>query len=138
MKDIKFSVVISCFNLGSTISNAISSIKKQTFANYECLIVDDCSSDNTLDFIRQAIGNDKRFSIIRHEKNESLYMTRKTGVKNSCGEYLIFLDGDDTLCENALEEIKTIEKQGFGNLPVCIAKTQYSFSDNSLGKYCHN
>lgn len=82
MKDIKFSVVISCFNLGSTISNAISSIKKQTFSNYECLIVDDCSSDNTLDFIRQAIGDDKRFSIIRHEKNESLYMTRKTGVKN--------------------------------------------------------
>jgi len=87
------SVVIASYNRASLIARAIASVLNQKYRNLEIVIVDDGSTDNTSQVALSF--NDERIKIFSHEKNKGLAASRNTGIKNSNGEFVTFLDDDD-------------------------------------------
>lgn len=95
-EEIRFSVIIPAYNVEKYIGRAIQSVTNQTFENYEVLVVDDCSTDNTVKEIEK-LENDK-IKLLKTEKNSGTAgAPRNIALEEAKGEYIIFLDGDDTL-----------------------------------------
>lgn len=103
------SVIIPCYNQERYIADAIKSVKKQTFPDYECIIVNDGSTDNSKDVILSEIADDKRF-ILLSKQNEGICKTRNYGISNSQGKFILPLDGDDIIGETYLEEAVNVLK----------------------------
>lgn len=100
----RFSIIISAYNIEKYIKRAIDSVLEQTFTNYELIVINDCSKDKTLEKIQEY--DDPRLIIINNEKNRGLGAVRNIGIEKATGEYVVHLDGDDTLFENTtLEKI---------------------------------
>jgi glycosyltransferase involved in cell wall biosynthesis len=78
-------------------------LKKQTIEDWECIIIDDNSSDNSLEIINKLTLNDNRFLIISEKTNRGACYCRNNGVESSLGEYILFLDSDDIISINCLE-----------------------------------
>lgn len=98
----KVTVIVTCYNLAQYLPDALNSLKNQTMKNFECIIVDDCSKDNTED-VSKSFLDDKRFSYYKTPENFGLVGARNFGFSKSKGRYVIPLDADDMLTENALE-----------------------------------
>lgn len=96
------SVVLPTYNRAGIIHNSIKSVLNQTVKDYEIIIVDDCSTDNTLEVINRF--NDKRIKYIRHKKRKGGSAARNTGIKCSNTEYIAFLDSDDEWFPTKLEK----------------------------------
>ena len=99
----KFSITIPIFNRETYIPETLESVLNQSYRNLEIICVDDCSSDNGLDVLRSYAEKDSRIKIIVHKENKGLYLARKTGVQNASGDYVLFLDCDDSLSLDALK-----------------------------------
>ncbi|WP_291135972.1 glycosyltransferase family 2 protein [Flavobacterium sp. UBA7663] len=98
------SIIVPCFNGESFIKNTISSIKHQTFGEWECIIIDDGSKDKSKKIINDEINNDNRFHFVSQE-NKGLSSTRNYGINLAKGDYIFFLDSDDSMPENALTDL---------------------------------
>lgn len=109
----KVSVIIPCYNQGKYLEEAINSVLNQTFQDFEIIIVNDGSNDNSKKIIDK-IENPK-ISVI-HQENKGVSAARNTGIKNSTGEYILPLDADDriapTYLEKAVYHIEKDEKIG--------------------------
>lgn len=99
----KVTVVIPAYNLARWLPEAIESVLAQTLKDWECLIVDDSSTDNTADVAAAYGRRDPRITYLRTPKNSGLSATRNYGASQARGRYLQFLDADDTLPPEALE-----------------------------------
>lgn len=99
MKKTKFSVIVPVYNTEKYLKRCLDSIKSQSFKDYEVIIVNDGSTDNSSDII------DKYPYKVINQENQGLSMARNNGVKESSGEYLIFLDSDDYIEKDLLKEI---------------------------------
>ena len=109
----KVSIVIPTFNCARFIAQTISSVLIQNYKNFEIIVIDDCSSDNTVDII-SAI-NDSRIKIIQNKRNRGAAYCRNIGIENSSGEYIAFLDGDDLWAADKLSnQINFMEKHNYG------------------------
>lgn len=97
------SIVIPVYNDEEVIAGALDSCLRQTLSAIEVIVVDDASSDRTADVVQQYAERDPRVRIIRQEQNRSAYQARGVGVRAARGAYLLFLDGDDELADNAAE-----------------------------------
>ena len=95
MKNPTVSVIIPTYNRAHLVGRAIQSVLNQTYHDFELIIVDDGSTDNTEDIIKKFQEQDKRVKYIRHEKNRGGSAARNTGIKNAKGEYIAFQDSDD-------------------------------------------
>lgn len=92
------SFLIPCFNAKDTIMSTIASVDYWRFDfDWECIIVDDCSTDGTYDFLKSKIQYDRRFKLIRHSRNMGLYQARSTLAENANGYFIINIDSDDTI-----------------------------------------
>ena len=100
-----FSIVLLAYNQADSIEQAILSILRQDFSNYELIIIDDNSSDNTPIICQRYAEQDNRIKFIRHSTNKSSHAARCTGAKNATGLYTLFLDGDDYFDSNALSQL---------------------------------
>tara|TARA_B100000886_G_scaffold340197_1_gene308374 strand:- start:6126 stop:7007 length:882 start_codon:yes stop_codon:yes gene_type:complete len=98
------SVIVPCFNSGKTIKRTINSIKNQSWDKKEIILVNDGSNDKETLEILNSFKNDSLVKLI-NQKNKGLSAARNKGVKFSKGDYLFFLDSDDWIEENALEEL---------------------------------
>lgn len=98
-----FTVIIPLYNKEKYISNAIKSILNQTFNDFEILIINDCSTDNSVTIASEFLSDKVR--IIHHEKNNGLAATRNTGIKKANSNYVAFLDADDLWKPHFLEKI---------------------------------
>lgn len=106
----KFSVVIPLYNKASYVAKAIGSVLAQTFADYELVIVNDGSKDNSAEIAEKAIAGQQNCKLIRQE-NAGVSVARNNGVAASQGDYLCFLDADDWWEPTFLEEMsKLIEE----------------------------
>ncbi len=108
---LKFTVAICSYNIEKYIERAIKSVLNQDCENYEVIVVDDCSQDNTVEIIKKYESNKLKF--FSTEKNSgTAAASRNISIEKARGEYIIFLDGDDTLYDN-----KTLQKidQELGN-----------------------
>lgn len=96
------SVVLPVYNVGSYIKEAIDSILNQTIQDFEILIIDDCSSDDTLSIVRSF--NDDRIIIVTKEQNKGLVDSLNIGFKMARGKYISRMDGDDINVLSRFEE----------------------------------
>ena len=99
-----FSVIIPLYNKAPYVAKAIRSVLSQTFTDYELIIVDDGSGDNSADIAALAIEGHANCHLIR-QNNTGVSMARNNGVAASKGEYVCFLDADDLWAPNFLEEM---------------------------------
>ena len=93
-----FSIITPIYNGQEYIFNYINTLKKQTFKNWESIIIDDKSTDNTFKLIFENINDDKRFIITTQDKKKLVkgpYLARNKGLKKAKGKYICFLDVDD-------------------------------------------
>lgn len=99
-----FSIITPTFNRGYIIGKAIESVRQQDFYDWEMIIIDDASTDNTFETIKEFL-NDK-IKYFRLPQNSGPNVARNFGAEKANGEWLIFLDSDDELTHNALTTIK--------------------------------
>lgn len=100
----RISIIMANYNNSEYIETAIQSVANQTYSNWELIIIDDASTDNSLEKIK-AYLTDKRIKLVVHDKNLGYSATQKTGVEKSTGEIIGILDADDALRPDALEKI---------------------------------
>lgn len=98
------SVIIPTYNREHLLPRAIKSVLEQTFSDFEIIVVDDASTDNTKKIIEDFQKKDKRIKYIKHKKNKGESEARNTGIKNCRGKYIAFLDSDDRWLPLKLEE----------------------------------
>ncbi len=97
------SVIVPIYNKDKYIKRCIDSIKKQSFNDFECILVDDGSTDNSANIVLKSIQNDSRFKYI-YQKNMGVSSARNTGIKASIGEWICFIDADDFIELDYLED----------------------------------
>jgi glycosyltransferase involved in cell wall biosynthesis len=110
-KEILFSIITPTFNRANMIGKAIESVINQTYANWEMIIIDDGSTDDTAQVIKKYTLNDHRIKYF-YQNNQGRSAARNKGIDVAIGEYLSFLDDDDYYLEDFLFEFAIeIEKQ---------------------------
>ena len=98
----KISIITPIHNREKYILRYLRSLQNQNFDDIEIILIDDYSTDNTLNIIEQFKKEDKRIVLIKHNKNKGTLISRNEGVLKSKGKYLIFLDPDDIISSNIL------------------------------------
>ena len=122
-----FSIILPTFNRGHMIHLAIESVLNQTYKDWELIIVDDGSTDDTKDVIAEFIEKDNKIRYL-HQKNKEGSAARNKGIKEAKGHWICFLDSDDIYHTNHLEEFKNLINQKD-------SKRGLYFSGLSYGKY---
>lgn len=102
MKTPLVTIIIPSYNYGTYLLETLRNIQKQTIENWECIIIDDGSKDNTRSIVAEFIRNDDRFVYV-FQKNSGLSAARNTGLSTAKGEFIQFLDADDLLSPRKLE-----------------------------------
>ena len=106
------SIVVPVFNAGAYIEETIAMVCAQTYEQWELLLVDDCSSDDGKEKIKEFCRKDSRVHLIEKKKNEGAALARNTGVDRASGRYLAFLDADDVWLPEKLEkELRFMEEK---------------------------
>lgn len=137
----KVSIIIPVYNVAPYIKRCLDSVVAQTFQDIECILIDDCGTDNSKEIVQQYIDDYQgqiQFKFIHHEKNLGLSGARNTGIKVATSEWIYFLDSDDAIIPNCLctlmalkdrypdvdfvqgnllNESGRISRQGFRNIP---------------------
>ncbi len=110
-KEVSISVIIPVYNSEKFISECINSVLNQTYKNFEIVCVNDGSKDNSKKVIKEYIRKFPRKIKLINQNNQGSGFARNTGIENSLGKYVIFLDSDDSLDREMLEKLyKNIEK----------------------------
>lgn len=131
--DLLISVIIPTHNRKLLLKNAIDSVLNQTYQKFEIIIVDDCSTDGTKDYVLSL--KDARIKYFRNEKNLYAAASRNVGIKNSNGEFIAFLDDDDEWFPQKLEKQIPIfknEKVGLVYSSINLFFEAYNFSYNTI------
>lgn len=97
------SIITPAYNCKNAIKDTVNSVLSQTFKDFEWIIVDDCSSDGSFEFIKDLIKDDKRIVLLQTQKNGGSAAARNIALKHAAGRYITFLDSDDLLDPNYLE-----------------------------------
>lgn len=100
-----FSVIIPIHNSGKQLRKCLQSIREQTFTDYEVLLINDGSQDNSLEICHDFYNKDSRFKLF-NQKNQGVGVARNKGLTKSTGEYILFIDSDDWIDINYFESIQ--------------------------------
>lgn len=107
------SIIMPSYNTGKYIAESIESVLAQSYDDWELLIVDDCSSDNTDDVVRPYL-KDERIKYIKNEKNSGAAVSRNRALREAQGKWTAFLDSDDLWMPDKLQkQINFMEKNGY-------------------------
>ncbi|MFK5974999.1 MAG: glycosyltransferase family 2 protein [Sulfurovum sp.] len=122
------SIVVPLYNAEKYIGETISSVIAQTYKNWELIIVDDCSTDNSIEVIEEFTKIDDRIKLIKSTANfGGPAKPRNIGVENSKGKYIAFLDADDVWIEDKLKsQLKVMQEGGYN-----FSSTSASLIDNN-------
>lgn len=100
------SILMPTYNVAAYIEEAVDSILKQTYNNFELIIVDDCSSDGTYDILQRMALSDSRIILVRNEVNRKICITLNRALEISKGSFIARMDGDDISNPERIEELK--------------------------------
>lgn len=106
----RVSIIMAAYNAELTISQAIESVIAQTYYDWELLVINDCSTDNTEEIVKKYAKQDSRIQLINNEKNSGVSETRKHGVEVADGEWIAVLDSDDAWTSDKLEKQLALNK----------------------------
>ena len=108
------SIIMPSFKCGKFIEESIKSVQAQTYTNWELIIVDDCSEDDTISVVLEIKKNDDRISLYQNSSNSGAAFTRNTALRNAKGRWIAFLDSDDLWEPTKLEkQIKFMKENGY-------------------------
>ncbi len=103
-----FSILIPCYNIEAYLAKCLESVIQQTHKDWEVILVDDGSTDGTVDIIKYYVTKDNRIKAFFHKENQGVAVTRNLLLEKAAGDYIIFLDGDDWWkSKSGLEKIAT-------------------------------
>ena len=97
------SIVTTCYNLEDYIEDCLVSLINQSYENLELIVVNDCSTDNSLSIIKKIADKDSRIKIINNDINLGAGKSRKIGIESANGDYITLVDGDDWITSNYLK-----------------------------------
>lgn len=126
------SIIIPCYNIAQHLPTCIQSVLLQTFTDFELLLINDGSTDTTLQICEQFAANDSRIKVFTHQ-NKGVSYTRNRGIKEAKGEYIMFVDGDDYVERDYIEkhlidlEENCITLSGFLNEKNGVITKNYNF-----------
>lgn len=127
--DKKVSIIIPFRNTEKYIPECLDSILRQTYSNIEVILINDCSTDNSLSICEQYSKKDNRIIIIDKREKTSISYTRNLGFQKLTGDYIMFVDSDDMVSENFVEKmVATIEEK---NVDVVRCKAFFYRPDGS-------
>ena len=113
MKAFFFSIILPTYNRGYILTETIEKVICQSYQNWELLVIDDGSKDNTKEVVESI--NDVRVRYI-YQENQERSVARNNGIKHAEGEYICFLDSDDIILDNHLETLHKFIKEAEKNL----------------------
>ena len=99
------SVIVPCYNAKKYLKQAVESILNQTFKEFEIILVDDCSTDGTYEYMKSLWDDSAIISVVRNKKNMGPALTRNYGIRISRGKYLAFMDSDDCYLPDFLKNL---------------------------------
>jgi len=102
MNNSKFSIIVPIYNVEKYLDFCLKSIKEQTFKDFEVIMVDDGSTDNSSDIAKKYVNEQFKYY---HKKNGGLSSARNYGVQHATGQYIMFVDSDDYIATNTLEKL---------------------------------
>ncbi|HBR2134123.1 TPA: glycosyltransferase family 2 protein [Klebsiella pneumoniae] len=116
------SVLIPCYNAASFISKALLSVKNQTYKNIELIVVDDFSSDDSVVIVEKFINNypELNIKLFTNENNKGVSYTRNKLISKSLGDYILFLDSDDFIDDDAVEYLYNIIRDNDTDIAQCL------------------
>lgn len=133
MSTSKVSIVVPVYNAAAFLKDTIESVKAQTYENWELILVDDCSTDESISIVRDYM-TDERIILLQNESNMKAAKSRNNGIKKASGDFLCFLDADDIWMKDKLETQLDFMKKN----DAAFSYTAYEFGDENakgLGKY---
>ena len=104
MREGLVSIITPTYNCGKFIGETIESVQRQTYTNWEMVIVDDCSKDRTKEIVKEYINKDARIKYYCLKNNSGAAVARTRAMQLADGEYMAFLDADDLWSEDKLEK----------------------------------
>jgi len=127
MKSIAISVIAPAYNVEKYILECLSSLKEQTFDSYEIIVVNDGSTDRTLEVINDFVkANESLNIVVITQPNAGLSAARNTGIAAARGEYLLFVDSDDWIeGASSLREFYDLAKSGNADMVICDFESVY-------------
>lgn len=129
------SIIIPTFNREYLLPETLDSILQQTYPYWECIIIDDGSTDSTVRVIQEYARKDKRFRLIQRNRSPKGAPTcRNIGIENIQGDYFMFLDSDDLLTEFCLEQRVNIAAKDSG-VEAWVFSSRYFNEEQLLDKY---
>lgn len=99
------SIVVPCYNVESYLSECLDSVLKQTFLDFEIICIEDCSTDRTKDILKIYAEKYKNIKVIYNKTNQGLAVSRNIGINQSSGDYIYFLDSDDSISGDCIEKL---------------------------------
>lgn len=115
----KVSIIIPVYNTEQYIGECIESILKQTLTDFELILVDDCSTDNSLTILKSYANNDPRITLVESSVNTGVGEARNKGIELATGEYIAFVDSDDFVKEDMFEKLYTQAIKDQADLVLC-------------------
>lgn len=113
------SVIIPVYNCGDMLRQCLESIENQSFKDFEVIIVNNASTDNSLQIAMEFSEKDKRFRLVENTSGGGAGSNRNKGVELAAGEYISFIDGDDRIDEYFLEKLYKAAKDNNADIAVC-------------------
>lgn len=108
----KVSIAVAVYNVEEYLKRCLDSLVTQTYENIEIILVDDCSTDNSLQICYEYAKSDSRIVVVEKESHTVVSDVRNVGIDHATGYYIMFVDSDDFVCENFVEEmVKAIEEK---------------------------
>lgn len=126
------SIIVPCYNQGEYLAETLDSVLKQTYQNWECIIINDGSTDNSKQVALEYCNKDIRLHYYNQE-NQGLPMARNNGIHHSHGEYILPLDADDTICPEYVELAAAVLDE---HSEVKIAYCRAEFFGARTGEWC--
>ena len=114
----KISIIIPIYNVEQYLARCLDSVINQTYKNLEIICVNDCSPDNSINILEEYSQKDNRIKIIQREKNGGLSAARNTGLNNTTGEYIYFIDSDDWIDLDYIEKMVKVANESKSNIVV--------------------
>lgn len=131
-----FTVVMPSYKVERYLEKAVECVRGQTCTDWELLIVEDCSPDRTGKIAEQLAAADSRIRVIRHKRNKGASEARNTGIREAAGQYIWFMDPDDTAESDLLERVKASFEEHPAKLAVFGHVEEY-FDKNGNLSYSH-
>ena len=98
-------VIVAAYNCEDYVAECLLSLQEQTYGDFECIVVDDCSTDSTVDAVRMCMEGDSRFSLIESATNGGPGAARNKALDRARGEYVMYVDADDRLAHDGLRKL---------------------------------